>query len=190
MKKLFIICCGMMVLLCACNPVNETAEFSVHSNDGTTLATVKVGSEQIVVDRPEGSLTGIFKKEKRKYYDGSNTMRYAVKFSEDGFKLRDFREELLWKVKIYDDKIKLADNEEMNNAYEIKLREAGKVKLERNDQPLTELRMNDAAEWFQVNEQLKTKGAGLSLVPALLLIKELEPAEQYILMAELKDKGK
>ncbi len=180
----------MMGLLCACNPANETAQFSIHTNKDKTLATVTVGSEQIVVDMPEGSLTGIFKKEKRKYYDGSNAMRYAVKFSEDGFKLRDFREELLWKVKIYDDKIKLADNEEMNNAYEIKMRDEGKVKLERNDQPLTELRMNEAAEWFQVSDQLKTKGAGLSLAPALLLIKELEPAEQYILMAELKAKGR
>lgn len=180
----------MMALLCACNPVNEQSQFSVHNREDKTLATITVGAEQIVLDMPEGSLTGIFKKEKRKYYDGSNNMRYAVKFSDDGFKLRDYREELLWKVKIYDDKIKLADNEEMNNAYELKLRDAGKVKLERNDQPLTELRMNESAEWFQVNDQLKTRGMGLSLAPALLLIEELEPTEIYILMAELKAKGR
>ena len=117
-------------------------------------------------------------------------MRYAVKFSDDGFKLRDHNEELLWKVKLYDDKIKLADNEEMNNAYEIKLKEEGRVKVERNEGLLKELRLNAAAEWFQVNDEYSTQGAGMSLAVAVLLIEELTDVEKFILMAELKAKGK
>lgn len=180
---------GLVIVLSGCNPVNEDAKFSVHDSERTQLASVSVGGE-VVIDTPERSLTGIFKKDKRKYYDAGNTMQYAVKFSDDGFKLRDHNEELLWKVKLYDDKIKLANNEEMNNAYEIKLRDEGKVKLERNDALVTELRMNNEAEWFQVNEAYTTRGAGLSLAPAVLLIDELKEMEKFILMAELKAKGR
>lgn len=180
---------GLMAVISACNPASESAKFSVHDAKREQLAAISVG-EQFSIDTPTLSLTGIFKKEKRKYYDGSNTMQYAVKFSDDGFKLRDHNEELLWKVKLYDDKIKLADNEEMNNAYEIKLREEGKIKLEKSDALVTELRMNSEAEWFQVNEMYTTRGAGLSLAPAVLLIEELKDVEKFILMAELKAKGK
>jgi len=117
-------------------------------------------------------------------------MQYAVKFSDDGFKLRDHNEELLWKVKLYEDKVKIADNEEMTNAYEIKLKEEGRIKLEKNESLLTELRQNADAEWFQVNEHYRTQGTGLSLAPAILLIEELKEVEKFILMAELKAKGK
>ncbi len=178
-----------MVALFGCSPASESAKFSVHDATREQLAVISVGGE-VSIDTKSLSLTGIFKKEKRKYYDGSNTMQYAVKFSDDGFKLRDHNEELLWKVKLYDDKIKLADNEEMNNAYEIKLREGGKIKLERNDTPVTELRMNNEAEWFQVNDKYTTRSAGLSLAPAILLIDELKEMEKFILMAEVKAKGK
>ena len=59
------------------------------------------------------------KADKRKYYDGSDAMQYAVKYSEDGFKLRDQQEQLLWKVKISDTGVKVSSNEEMTSAYKI-----------------------------------------------------------------------
>ncbi|GCC51646.1 hypothetical protein SanaruYs_18740 [Chryseotalea sanaruensis] len=189
MKKLSLLCLGLVAVVSGCNPASESAKFSVHDAKREQLASVSVGGE-VIIDTPELSLTGIFKKEKRKYYDAGNTMQYAVKYSDDGFKLRDYREELLWKVKLYDDKIKIANNEEMSNAYEIKLRDEGKIKLERNDALVTELRMNNEAEWFQVNDAYTTRGAGLSLAPALLLIEELKDMEKFILMAELKAKGR
>lgn len=181
---------GVTSLLCACNPASESSQFAVRNSKQEVLATISVGADQVTVDSPQGTFTGIFKKDKRKYYDGANSMRYAVKFSDDGFKLRDHNEELLWKVKLYDDKIKLADNEEMNNAYEIKLKEEGRVKVEKNESLLKELRLNAAAEWFQVNDEYSTQGAGMSLAVAVLLIEELTDVEKFILMAELKAKGK
>lgn len=182
-------CLALAIVISGCTPTHEPAKFSVHNAQREQLAAITVG-ESFIVDTPDLSLTGIYKKDKRKYYDAGNTMQYAVKFSEDGFKLRDHREELLWKVKLYDDKIKLANNEEMYNAYEIKVREEGKIKLERNEVLVTELRMNEEAEWFQVNDTYTTQGAGLSLAPAILLITELKDMEKFILMAELKAKGK
>lgn len=152
-----------------------------------TLAEVTI-SESISVSSNNKTLTGVFKKEKRKYYASSNQMEYAVKFSDDGFKLRDHNEELLWKVKLYPDKIKLANNEEMSGAYEIKLRE-GKIKLERNESLVSELRTDENAA-SQVVDNLTVEGCGGSLAPAILLIKELKEFEKYILMAELRATGK
>lgn len=116
-------------------------------------------------------------------------MKYAVKFSDDGFKLRDHNEQLLWKVKLYDDKIKVADNEEMTSAYEIKLRDEGKIKLERNESLITELRLNASGEVFTL-ENYQIQGVGISLAPALLLIKDLKEMEKIILMAEIRAKGR
>lgn len=116
-------------------------------------------------------------------------MEYAVKFSDDGFKLRDHNEELLWKVKLYDDKIKLGNNEEMSGAYEIKLREGGKLKLERYESLISELRTDENAPNITV-DNLTVEGCGGSLAPAILLIKDLKEFEKYILMAELRAIGK
>lgn len=183
-------CWVVTTALFACSPGSETSRFSIHNGKQEELAGISITANEIIIDAPQYGLTGIFKKEKRKYYDATNLMKYAVKFSDDGFKLRDHNEELLWKVKLYDDKIKLANNEEMHNAYEVKLNDGGKIKLEQNESLLTELRINSEAEWFQVNDQYLTKGMGLSLAPAILLMKELTDSEKFIVMAELKAKGK
>ncbi len=116
-------------------------------------------------------------------------MEYAVKFSDDGFKLRDHNEQLLWKVKLYDDKIKLGNNEEMSGAYEIKLREGGKIKLERYESLISELRTDENAPTMQVDD-FTVEGCGGSLAPAILLIKDLKEFEKYILMAEIRAIGK
>ena len=116
-------------------------------------------------------------------------MEYAVKFSDDGFKLRDHNEQLLWKVKLYDDKIKVGNNEEMNGAYEIKLREGGKIKLERYESLITELRSDENAPALTVGD-FSVEGCSGSLAPAILLIKDLKEFEKYILMAELRAKGR
>jgi len=174
--------------VCKCTPSgNNNRSFQVKDSFGETLAQVTI-SESINVSSNNKTLTGVFKKEKRKYYASSNEMEYAVKFSDDGFKLRDHNEQMLWKVKLYDDKIKLANNEEMSGAYEIKLRE-GKIKLERNESLISELRTNENAASIVV-DNLTVQGCEGSLAPAILLIKELKEFEKYILMAELRAKGK
>ncbi len=172
------------------NPINQQEErgdaFSVSNPKKNEVTTVSISSN-VVITHPAGTLTGVVKKEKRKYYDTSNFMKYAVKFSDDGFKLRDHNEQLLWKVKWYDDKIKVANNEEMTNAWEIKLRDEGKLKLERNERLLTELRLSEedlTLDPYQVS------GVGISLAPGLLLIDDLTELEKIILMAEVRAKNR
>lgn len=178
--------------LYACSPSSssgtKSSSFSVSDTRKDVTTEVSI-SDNIVVSGPAGTITGIAKKDKRKYYTSSNEMRYAVKFSDDGFKLRDHNEQLLWKVKWYDDKIKISNNEEMNNAYEIKLRDEGKLKLERNESLITEVRLNATDEWLDI-ENYKVRGVGISLAPGLLLIKDLEEMEKIILMAEIRAQGR
>ena len=66
---------------------------------------------------------GRLKGEKRKYES------VEVKFGDDGgFKVRTLDGKLLWKVKATPEKVKVSDNEENKNPYELKLKE-GKVKV-------------------------------------------------------------
>jgi hypothetical protein len=191
-KYLMKVCILAVAILYACSPGSPSGTsgsvFSVNNTQKNETTEISI-SDNVVVTGSAGTLTGIVKKDKRKYYTSSNEMKYAVKFSEDGFKLRDHNEQLLWKVKIYDDKIKVSDNEEMTSAYEIKLRDEGKLKLERNESLITEVRLNATDEWLDI-ESYKVKGIGISLAPGLLLIKDLDEMEKIILMAEIRAKGR
>jgi hypothetical protein len=182
----------LVVTLYACSPGStsgtKSSSFSVSDTRTNVITEISI-SDNVVVTGSVGTLTGIVKKDKRKYYTSSNEMKYAVKFTDDGFKLRDHNEQLLWKIKWYDDKIKVSDNEEMTNAYEIKLRDEGKLKLERNENLITEVRLNATDEWLDI-ESYKVRGVGISLAPGLLLIKDLEEMEKIILMAEIRAKGR
>jgi hypothetical protein len=67
---------------------------------------------------------------KRKYTVGDGPVLYEVKPGDDGgFKLRNPDGSLRWKVKISDDKIKISDNEENRNPYELKLKDPNRVKV-------------------------------------------------------------
>ncbi len=183
-----------MIVSFACTPgdssITGSSSFVVKDTGNAVLSEVSLGESEVTVSGEEGSLTGIIKKDKRKYYTSANQMKYAVKFSDDGFKLRDSNERLLWKVKWYDDKIKLANNEEMNGAYEIKLREQGKIKLEKNNALVSEIRLSEEENAVTIANKYVVEGCGVSLAPAVMLINELKDYEKFILMAEIRAKGR
>jgi len=180
-------------LLSACTGIdsnNSSGQYTIRSSSDAELAAINISSDEITVRDAEGQLVGVAKRaDKRKYYDPSNTMLYAVKFDDDGFKLRDRNEELIWKVKLYEDKLKIADNEEMNNGYEVKLRD-GKLKLERNEREIKSIRLSESTAWYEVEGKYKIQGFGLSLAPGILMITELKEREKYLIMAELAKRGR
>jgi len=183
----------VIILLSACTLIdsnNSSGQYTIHSSSDAELAAINISSDEIIVRDVDGQLMGVAKRaDKRKYYDASNTMVYAVKFDDDGFKLRDRNEELIWKVKLYEDKLKIADNEEMNNSYEVKLRD-GKLKLERNEREIKSIRLSESTEWYEVEGKYKIQGFGLSLAPGILMISELKEREKYLIMAELAKRGR
>ena len=54
---------------------------------------------------------------------------YEIKSNDNGFKLRTSDGTLLWKVRISEDKIKVSNNEENANAFELKAREGNRTKV-------------------------------------------------------------
>ena len=178
-----------IILLFACTPgnlSNVSGARIIRAASGEELAVIHVGHDEISVKDKDGQLTGVAKRsDKRKYYNTSNTMEYAVKLDDDGFKLRNSNELLIWKIKLYPDKLKIANNEEMVRAFEVKLREDGKLKLEQNDSELKSIRVSSDAEWNNVDDRYAVQGFGNSLAPGILLINDLKDREKFIIMAEL-----
>lgn len=127
--------------------------------------------------------------EKRKYFNG-DTQICEVKLKDaDGFKVRTTDGKLLWKVKISGDKIKISDNEENQNAFELK-KDAGGAKIERNETKLGE------AKFYADRQEIKVKDAGenklfdvnaakFSAAYAVLALNEIPEDLRYIILAEL-----
>lgn len=109
------------------------------------------------------------KSDKKKYYDSNNSVVYEVKYKDNSFKLRSSSSDLLWKVKIYESKVKISDNEENLNAYEIKKMDNGESKLERNDTTIE-----------RTTEDARNLVYKIDAIPQ---------EQQEILISELKSKG-
>lgn len=143
---------------------------------------VAAGNEQL-----NGELKGV----KRKYTNATGRLTYVVKHSDDGFKLRDSLETLRWKVKVYPEKIKIADNEEMNNSFEIKRTDNFKIKIEQHGSELFKWKVAQANESGKTNlmDQFMITGFDNKLSSGVLLLKNIPQIEQYVIAVELLDKG-
>lgn len=132
---------------------------------------------------------------KRKYTIGDGPVLYEVKPGDDGgFKLRNPDGSLRWKVKISDDKIKISDNEENRNPYELKVKDLNRVKvLGPGERELGNVRY--AANRVEVEnaggsvvftaEAKKATGAY-----GVLLCDAIPERERYILAAEILSRGR
>lgn len=132
------------------------------------------------------------KSDKKKYYNGE-TVVYEVKYKPDAFKLRTPSSKLLWKVKLYDTKIKVSDNEENLNPYEIKILGNNSAKLEKNGLVIARTSFNTEANTQDINflESDKSISFSQSYSPILLVkaIDALADDQKEIIMLELADKG-
>jgi len=134
------------------------------------LASLLLGCKNETKTTTGGFTSEMTKSDKKKYYDSNQTVVYEVKYKDDSFKLRTASSDLLWKVKLYEKKVKISDNEENLNPYEIKKLDSGESKLEKND---TTIERSTAAE-------------ARSLVYKI----DVMPKEQQeIIITELKEKG-
>jgi hypothetical protein len=132
---------------------------------------------------------------KRKYTLDDGPTLYEIKPGEDkSFKLRNADGSLRWKVKIYPDKIKISDNEENKNPYELKARADSRTKvLAPGDRELGNVRY--AAEKIDVETAAGTvifskRSAAPSGAYGVLLLDAIPARERYILLAELLSRGK
>jgi len=113
-----------------------------------------------------------------------------IKFELNGLKIRDPSEKLLWKVKFDGDKIKIADNEDMKNAYVIKVKadqdkvfnpknvEVGSVKQSGES---GKIKVKDAKD----KEIYTVESGRMSASYGVLLLKDIPAPQRLVLAAEI-----
>lgn len=132
---------------------------------------------------------------KRKYTIGDGPVLYEVKPGDDaGFKVRNPDGSLRWKVKVAADKIKISDNEQNDHPFELKMKDANRVKVVAPDgRELGNVRfaggrvsVDDASGRviFSTNAQKPSGGYGVLLCDAI------PERERYILAAEILSRGR
>ncbi|MEL7006413.1 MAG: hypothetical protein AAFN93_27345 [Bacteroidota bacterium] len=175
--------------------ISETAtqqakQYYINTVNNEKLAAISIEENQNYLSIADKQFFGLLKKaDKRKYHDQNDQMQYAIKYSEDGFKLRDQNEELLWKIKI-DDKIKIANNEEMSDAYKISRSSESKIKLKKEEEEINAIRVKADSPLVTINDKYSVHSFGNSLALGILLIEEIPDEQKFILCAELLKQGK
>jgi hypothetical protein len=132
--------------------------------DGKTVLTFKqyadhdkieltdAGKERVIKGRSNKS--GSYKYKEAAADGSEKTLIAEVKRKSDSFKLFDESDNLLWKVKIKEDKIKISDNEENQNAFEIVKSSADRCKVRNR----SAIELGDV-KYYPDNGKLKVKTA-------------------------------
>lgn len=126
----------------------------------------------------------------------------TVKYYEDGdFKLVNPDDKLLWKVKVSYEKVKISDNEEGNNYFQIKKNKKGKLKIydqgeeEKNFGVIKykdgKLKVKAVVGEEEKEDLYSTKDLGDNcFAPGVLMLNKIPAKERAIIVTELLRKGK
>lgn len=171
------------------NATNNQQSSKIHeikSEDGTLVGKIIIDGVDMSFEYAGNIFSCKIKGEKHKYINNGEEV-VIVKHSEAGkFKLKTPDGTLLWKVKIKADKLKISDNEEGENAYEIKLSNAEKAKVKRNDQELGHIKLKDGKLKIEAGKKIYTiNGNRISLAYGALAAGDISERDQYIIMTEL-----
>ena len=174
-------------------PANKdyAVKVKIKTPDEKDVVEIKVDGSNTKLEYNGKVLRGEFKDgEKRKYsIDGGSQIAEVKAKDADGFKLRTIDGKLLWKVKIAADKIKISDNEENQNAYELIRKEDG-AKIEQNENKLGEVK------FYRDRQKIKVKDAAdkevfdgntdkYSAAYGMLLLDKIPEEMRYIIIAEI-----
>ena len=156
-------------------PASTTA---VTTNDGQAVMDVASSGGDVTVTYGGGVLHGRRKGEKRKYES------VEVKYGETGgFKVRTLDGKLLWKVKVTPEKIKVSDNEDNANPFELKIKDQ-KIKVYApGDRLLGEVRVRD--DHIEVGDRFRAAGTTLAPFYGVALLDAVPARERAVIFAEL-----
>ncbi len=170
-------------------PKNYDTKIKVKTPDEQTVVEVKTDTDP-KIEYGGKIVRSETKADKRKYsVEGANQIAEVKVKDADGFKLRTIDGKLLWKVKITADKIKISDNEENENAFEIKKKDDG-AKIERTEKKLGEVK------FYKDRQKVKVKDANdaelfdsntdkYSVAFGVLALSEIPEDLRFIIFAEL-----
>jgi hypothetical protein len=125
-------CAGLLAAATsvADTPAAAAASVVVVASNGGSRLTIPADAQHVEIHAGALHLVGDTRGEKRYYHrDKGGAAVVEVKSDAGGFKLRTPDSKLLWKVKLGTDKIKVSDNEQNANAWEIKTGHPDKAKL-------------------------------------------------------------
>lgn len=177
---------ALVLLIAACGqraeepaaPASTASPIAVTTNDGQRVLEVASSGSDVTVTYEGGVLHGRRKGEKRKYE--SVEVKYG---DEGGFKVRTLEGKLLWKVKVTPEKIKVSDNEENANPFELKIKEA-KVKVYApGDRLLGEVRVR--GDHVEVGDKLRAAGTNAAAFYGVALLDAVPARERAVIFAEL-----
>jgi len=145
---------------------------------GDRVVEVAPSGSDLTITYAGGVMHGRLKGEKRKYEE------LEVKFGDEGgFKVRTLDGKLLWKVKVTPDKIKVSDNEENKNPYELKIKDA-KVKVYApGERLLGEVRVR--GDHVDVGGKFRAAGTSADAFYGVELLDGVPPRERAVIFAEL-----
>ena len=162
----------------------------IKTPDDKDVVEVKIDANSTKLEYGGKIVRGETKDDKRKYnVEGGNQIAEVKIKDADGFKVRTNDGKLLWKIKIADDKIKISDNEENQNAFEIKKKDDG-AKIERGETKLGEVK------FYKDRQKIKVKDAAdkelfdsntdkYSIAYGVLALNEIPEDLRFIILAEL-----
>jgi len=175
-------------------------KIKVKTSDDRSVVEFKLRDDRVTIEVAANGTSRVLRgesneKDKRKYEWEDQGRVAEVKPNDDGFKVRTPDGNLLWKVKVSADKIKISDNEENNNPFELKWKETDRLKVTLGETELGEMKFDDDRQKVKVKdanerELFESNTNHASAAYGILLLQTIPEPERYIIMAELLARGK
>ena len=106
-----------------------------------------------------------------------------MKLGDDGFKVRTLDGKLLWKVKVTPEKIKVSNNEENKDPFELKIKD-GKIKVYApGEKLLGEVRVR--GDHVEIGDRYRAAGTKLGAFYGVALLDAVPPPQRAVILAEL-----
>ena len=144
---------------------------------GKRVIEVAPSGGDLTVSYDGGVVHGKLKGDKRKYES------VEVKFGNDGFKVRTLDGKLLWKVKVAADKIKVSNNEENANSYELKIKDAKVKVFAPGDRFLGEVRAR--GNYVEIGDKFRAAGTKPDAYLGVALLDGIPMRDRAVILAEL-----
>ncbi|MGE0821721.1 MAG: hypothetical protein AB7G75_10870 [Candidatus Binatia bacterium] len=196
---LFAVFCGVIVGVQPLAADTLRDPVIVKNASGQEILKIRTDHSDVRLDcTTEGTLLRLMGKlkdsGKRKYQNAAGETLYEVKYKGDGFKLRTADGRLLWKVKLKAEKIKISNNEENLNPFEIWAEDGQTLKAGASGRELGTVSLIKAPQSVQIygptkQERYRVETPQRTKAYGLLLLEEIPEVERYILMAEFVASG-
>lgn len=175
-------------------------KIKIKTPDEKPVAEIDLMSSDPKVDFSLNGRNGILRgktneKGKRKYEADDNRVVAELKADADSFKLKAADGRLLWKIKFVDSKVKIANNEEMNNAFVLKPGETDRVKVLREETEIGKVKFYRDRGKVKVDNtadvaQYESDTNVFSGAYGVMLMTDIPEAERLIIIAELLARGR